>query len=206
MTAQIAEPVLDDDAADLLFREGRTANTFTDEDVTDEQLRAIWDLAKMGPTAFNSQPLRVTWVRKGEGRERLLAHMAGGNRAKTATAPVAAVLSYDHQWHRRFDDFMPGMAERTAPMAANFAANESLSHQIANNNANMQAGYFIMAVRALGLDAGPMSGFDAAGFDADFHPDGSQKSFAVVNIGHAGENAWGPVKPRYSFEDATTIV
>ncbi|GGC77700.1 putative NADH dehydrogenase/NAD(P)H nitroreductase [Tersicoccus solisilvae] len=206
MTTQIAETVLDEHAADLLFREGRTANTFTDDIVTDEQLRAIWDLAKMGPTAFNSQPLRVTWVRDGEPRERLVRHMARGNQAKTVAAPVVAVLSYDTRWHRRFDDFMPGMPERTAPMAENFAANEALSHQIANNNANMQAGYFVLAVRALGLDAGPMSGFDAAGLDADFFPDGSQKSFAVINIGHAAEDAWGPAKPRFSFEDATTTL
>lgn len=206
MTAQIAETVLDEAAADLLFRAGRTANTFTDEDVTDEQLRAIWDLTRMGPTAFNSQPLRVTWVRKGAARERLLAHMSRGNQEKTAAAPVVAVLSFDNHWHRRFDEFMPGMAERTAPMAENFAANEALSHQIANNNANMQAGYFVLAVRATGLDAGPMSGFDAAGLDADFFADGSQKSFAVVNLGHAGDGAWGPAKPRYSFEDATTTL
>lgn len=206
MSTQMAAPVLDEAAADLLFRAGRTANTFTDELVSDEQLRAVWDLAKMGPTAFNSQPLRVTWVRDGAARERLLTHMARGNQAKTVAAPVVAVLSFDTRWHQRFDDFMPGMAERTAPMAENFAADEALSQQIANNNANMQAGYFILAVRALGLDAGPMSGFDAPGLDADFFPDGSQKSFAVINIGHAGAEAWGPAKPRFDFEDATTTL
>jgi 3-hydroxypropanoate dehydrogenase len=194
--------VLDPEATDALFLEGRTANAFTDQPVSDEQLRAIYELTKMGPTAMNIQPLRITWVGPGESRERLLAHMAEGNRAKTASAPMVAVLSFDTDWHDHFATVFPPAAERKAM----FDGNAELRAVMGNNNAHLQAGYFILAVRAAGLAAGPMGGFDAPGLDADLHAGLNRRSFLVVNIGVPAENAWRDRLPRLDYDVATTTV
>jgi nitroreductase len=196
------ELVLDAAAADTLFLEGRSANTFTDEPVTEEQLRAIYELAKMGPTSMNIQPLRITWVRSAEARERLVKQMAEGNQAKTAAAPMVAVLSFDTEWHEQFPALFPHAAERKAM----FDGNEELRAVMGNNNGHMQAAYFVMAVRAVGLAAGPMGAFDAAGIDAEFHEGLNRKTFMVVNIGKPGENAWHPRLPRLDYEFATATV
>ncbi|MCW2131110.1 malonic semialdehyde reductase [Arthrobacter sp. VKM Ac-2550] len=196
------EMVLDAAATDTLFLEGRSANTFTDEPVTDAQSRAIYELAKMGPTAMNIQPLRITWVRSAEARERLVKHMAEGNQAKTAEAPLVAVLSFDTEWHEQFPTFFPHAAERKAM----FDGNEELRAVMGNNNGHMQAAYFIMAVRAIGLAAGPMGGFDAAGIDAEFHEGLNRKTFMVINIGKPGEDAWFPRLPRLDYGFATATV
>ncbi|NMR28883.1 malonic semialdehyde reductase [Crystallibacter degradans] len=196
------ELVLDAAATDALFLEGRSANTFTDEPVTDAQLHAIYGLAKMGPTAMNIQPLRITWVRSAEARERLVKHMAAGNQAKTAAAPLVAVLSFDTEWHEQFPTFFPHAAERKAM----FDGNEELRAVMGNNNGHMQAAYFIMAVRAVGLAAGPMGGFDAAGIDAEFHEGLNRKTFMVVNVGKPGEDAWFPRLPRLDYDFATATV
>ena len=196
------ELLLDRDAADALFLEGRTANTFADEPVTEAQMKAIYELTKMGPTAMNIQPLRITWIRSGEARERLLPHMAEGNRAKTGSAPLVAVLGFDGDWHEQFPTFLPHAPERKAM----FDGNEELRAVMGNNNGHLQAAYFIMAVRAVGLAAGPMGGFDAAGIDAEFHAGLNRKTIMVVNIGKPGENAWHPRLPRLDYDFATTSV
>ena len=143
---------VDREAADHLFLEARTANTFSTEPVSDEQLAAIYELAKMGPTMMNNQPLRITWVRSAEAREKLAARMAEGNRAKTQSAPMVAVLSYDTDWHEHFETFFPHAPERKEM----FDGNAEMRAEVAKNNAWLQAGFFIMAVRAVGLHAGPM--------------------------------------------------
>lgn len=194
--------ILADDALDAFFREARTANTFTDEPVTDEQLRAIYELTKFGPTSMNIQPMRITWVRSAEAREKLVAHMAEGNQAKTAAAPMVAVLSFDTEWHEQFPVFFPHAAERKAM----FDGNDELRAVMGNNNGHMQAAYFIMAVRAAGLAAGPMGAFDAAGVDAAFHAGQNKRSFMVVNIGKPGEGAWFPRLPRLDYDFATATV
>lgn len=189
-------------AADLLFREGRTANKFTNEPVSEEQARSIVELVKMGPTAFNNQPLRVTYVRSEGAKERLLPHLAGGNQEKTRNAPLTAILSYDADWHEHFPTFNPGAQQ----LKAMFDDNAEGRHKLGNNNANLQAGYFIMAVRSLGLAAGPMSGYDAESLDADFFPEGNTHSFMVVNIGYPAEGAWGERLPRLNYDDVVTTV
>ena len=192
---------LDALAADLLFREARTASEFLDEPVADEQLRAAFELAKMGPTAMNIQPLRVTWIRSAEARERLLPHMAEGNRAKTAAAPAIAVLSYDVDWHEHLPVVFP-------PAAGNqemFAGNEELRAQMGRDNAHLQAGYFVLAVRAVGLAAGPMGGFDAPGVDAEFNAGTSLRALMVVNIGAPAAPRHDRL-PRLGFDAATSTV
>jgi len=185
------------DAQDLLFRDARTANTFTDEQVTDEQVAAIYELVKYAPTAMNAQPLRLLLVREGEGRERLLKHMADGNRDKTASAPLVAVLTADVDFHEHLDrtfPVYPGAKE-------NFAKSEETREGMARFNATLQAGYFLLGVRAAGLAAGPMAGFDAAGIDAEFFEGTNQRTLLVVNIGHPGENAWFDRLPRLEHDE-----
>ena len=202
MTQVVANPTrvhlggLDLAARSALFTDARTANSFSDTPVSDAQLREIWELAKWAPTAANFQPLRVLFVR-GEGRERLAAHMADGNKAKTAAAPAVAVLALDSRFHEHIPTVMPLKAE----LKDVFEANEAARLGTAEFNSALQAGYFVLAVRALGLAAGPMKGFDAAGIDAEFFPDGRWRSILVVNIGHPDENAYYPRQARLSQDE-----
>ncbi|MFF4171298.1 malonic semialdehyde reductase [Streptomyces sp. NPDC001744] len=192
---------LDPAAQDLLFREARTANTFTDEPVTDEQVRAIYDLVKYGPTAFNQSPLRITLVRSPEARERLVAHMAEGNRPKTAAAPLVAILSADNEFH----DELPALLPHFPQAKDMFFAERPAREQSALLNAALQAAYFIVGVRAAGLAAGPMTGLDFAGVQKEFLDD-DHTPLMVVNIGKPGEDAWFPRSPRLSFDEVVTTV
>ncbi|WP_406061767.1 malonic semialdehyde reductase [Streptomyces sp. NBC_01077] len=192
---------LDAAAQDLLFREARTANTFTDEPVTDEQVQAIYDLVKYGPTAFNQTPLRITLVRSPEARERLVKHMAEGNQPKTATAPLVAILSADNEFHEELPALLPHF-----PQAKDmFFAERPVREQSAVLNAALQAAYFIVGVRAAGLAAGPMTGLDFAGLQKEFL-DGDHTPLMVVNIGKPGEDAWFPRSPRLSYDEVVTTV
>jgi 3-hydroxypropanoate dehydrogenase len=188
---------LDDEARAVLFTEARTANTFAPTPVSDEELSSIWDLAKWGPTSANTQPLRVLYVRPGEARDRLVKHMSDGNKAKTESAPAVAVLAVDTRFHEHIPTVFPHRPE----MKDALEANEERRLAGGNLNAALQAGYFIMSVRAHGLAAGPMTGFDPAGLDAEFFPDGRWHAIMVVNIGHPGENPWLARLPRLDHED-----
>ncbi|WP_185203103.1 malonic semialdehyde reductase [Glaciihabitans sp. INWT7] len=190
---------LSDAGRSLLFTEARTANTFADIPVTDAELTQIWDLAKWAPTQANLQPLRVVYVQSPEARARLVEHMSDGNKAKTLAAPAVAVLALDSRFHEHVSTVMPFMPQ----LEEVFEGNEDARISTARLNSALQAGYFVLAVRAQGLAAGPMSGFDAAAFDADFFPDGRLKSFMVVNIGHPGEGAFRNRLPRL---DAAQVV
>jgi 3-hydroxypropanoate dehydrogenase len=187
---------LSSDAQDLLFRESRSANTFTDQPVTDEQVAAIYDLVKYGPTAMNNQPLRVVLVRSEESRERLLKHMSDGNREKTSSAPLVAVLAADTDFHEHLPRTFPHFAG-----AKDAFADEVAREQAARFNATLQIGYFLIGIRAAGLAAGPMGGFDAAALDEDLFAGTTLKSLLVVNIGHPGENAWYDRLPRLEHDE-----
>ncbi|MFE7901437.1 malonic semialdehyde reductase [Streptomyces sp. NPDC057424] len=193
--------VLDPAAQDLLFREARTANAFTDEPVTDEQVQAIYDLVKYGPTAFNQTPLRITLVRSPEARERLVAHMGEGNRAKTASAPLVAVLSSDNEFHEELPHLFPAFPQAKDAFFAERPARESSAAM----NAALQAAYFIVGVRAAGLAAGPMTGFDFEGVRKEFLDD-DHTPLMVVNIGRPGPDAWHPRSPRLEFDQVVTTV
>ncbi|WP_406862898.1 malonic semialdehyde reductase [Streptomyces sp. HUAS MG47] len=194
--------VLDTTAQDLLFREARTANAFTDEPVTEAQVQAIYDLVKFGPTAFNQTPLRVTLVRSPEARERLVAHMAEGNQAKTAAAPLVAILSADNEFHEELPQLLPHF-----PQAKDmFFGERPVREQSALLNAALQAAYFIVGVRAAGLAAGPMTGLDFAGLQKEFLDD-DHTPLMVVNIGKPAEDASPfPRSPRLAYEDVVTTV
>lgn len=191
-------PVLDDAGRAALFTDARTANTFTGEPVSDEALRAIWELAQWPPTAANTQPLRATFVRSAEGKERLLPLLAEGNRAKSEAAPVVALLAADLDFHEH--------SPVTFPVKPGFR--ESLEEQgpegrepMARFNASLQAGYFLLAARAHGLAAGPMAGFDADAVTTEFFPGGRHRALLVVNLGHPADDAWHPRLPRLAAED-----
>jgi 3-hydroxypropanoate dehydrogenase len=192
---------LDKDAADLLFRSARTANTFSDEPVTDEQVRAIYDLVKWAPTSMNIQPLRITLVRTPQARERLLTHLAPGNRAKTAAAPLVAVLTADRNFHDTLPRVFPHF-----PGARDLFLTEEAREHVGGFNGALQVAYFILGVRAAGLAAGPMTGYDAPALEADLFPDGDQKLLAVVNVGRPGADAWYPRSPRLDYEDVVQTV
>ena len=194
--------LLDEDAQDLLFREARTANAFADEPVTDEQLAAIFELAKWAPTAMNSQPLRVVVLRSDEAKARLLPHLAEGNRAKTAAAPAVALLAADIDFHdelpRTFPHF-PGARDM-------FAADEQSRTRAAELNAGLQVGYAIIGIRAAGLAAGPMTGFDADAIAREFFPDGRHRVLVAINMGKPAENAWQDRLPRLPFDEVVTTL
>lgn len=193
--------VLDPTAQDLLFREAHTANAFTAEPVTDEQVQAIYDLVKFGPTAFNQTPLRITLVRSPEARERLVGHLAEGNQAKTAAAPLVAILSADNEFHEELPTLFPAFPQAKDVFFSERPARENA----AGLNAALQAAYFIVGVRAAGLAAGPMTGFDADGIRKEFL-DGDHTPLMVVNIGRPGEGASHPRSPRLAYEDVVTTV
>jgi 3-hydroxypropanoate dehydrogenase len=194
--------MLDEATQDLLFREAHTANAFSAEPVSDEQLRAVYELVKYGPTAFNQSPLRVVLVRSAEARERLVAHMSDGNKAKTLSAPLTAVLAADYEFHEelpRLVPHFPGVKD------AFFSAREVREGSAAFNSA-LQMAYFIVGIRAAGLAAGPMTGYDAAGIDKEFFADGDHSVISVINIGKPGEDAFKPRAPRLPYDEVVTTV
>ncbi|MFI2754292.1 malonic semialdehyde reductase [Cellulomonas sp. P22] len=195
--------VIADDAADLLFREARTAREFTDAEVTDEELAAVYQLIAWGPTAMNTVPLRVLAVRSTEARERLAALMAEGNRQRVLDAPVTLVLAADPAFHTHLPVLAPhmaGMAEALEPAAA-------MRAQMARDNAFLQAGYLIVGLRAAGFSAGPMGLADPAGIDAAFFAETGWSSLMVVNVGRTeGTGTEFPRAARLTYSEASLTV
>jgi 3-hydroxypropanoate dehydrogenase len=193
--------VVPNETADLLFRSAQTGYAFSDEEVTDDQMRAVYDLVKWGPTAMNSQPLRMVLVRTSEARERLVEHMSGNNKGRTASAPLVAVLAADVDFHDELGRVFPAV-----PNARDMFSDESARAAMAHTSAVLQAGYFIIGVRAAGLVAGPMAGFDADAVSREFFPDGRHRAFLVVNLGHPTAQSFRPRQPRLDFDDVVETV
>ncbi|MFI7307000.1 malonic semialdehyde reductase [Micromonospora aurantiaca] len=188
---------LDRAAQDLLFRAARTANAFTGEPVTDEQVRAVHDLIRYGPTAMNAQPLRVLLLRSAAARARLLPYVSSGNRDKTASAPLTAVLAADVDWHDRLPELFPHR-----PGARDWFTGDPAGREAqARFNAALQIGYLLVGVRAAGLAAGPMAGFDAAGVEREFFPGGRHRVLLLMNIGRPAPDAWRERLPRLPYEE-----
>lgn len=193
--------VLDPASQDLLFRQARTPQTFTDEPVSDEQIRAIHDLVKYGPTALNNSPLRITLVRSPAARERLVEHMAPPNRARTAAAPLVAILSADNEFQQELPRLFPHLPQAKDVF---YATREAREHA-ARLNALLQAAYFVIGVRAAGLAAGPMDGFDHVAVKKEFLDD-DHSPLLIVNIGRPGPDAFAERAPRLGFDEVVTIV
>ncbi|MGX1612706.1 malonic semialdehyde reductase [Micromonospora chalcea] len=193
---------LDRAAQDLLFRAARTANAFTDEPVGDEQVRAIHDMVRYGPTAMNAQPLRVLLLRSAAARARLLPYVSAGNRDKTAGAPLTAVLAADVDWHDRLPELFPHR-----PGARDWFTGDPAGREAqARFNAALQIGYLLVGVRAAGLAAGPMAGFDAAGVEREFFPDGRHRVLLLMNIGRPAPDAWRERLPRLPYEEVVSTL
>lgn len=193
---------LDAEAQDLLFREARTANTFTDEPVPDETVQAVYDLVKYAPTAFNLQSLRVVLVRSDEARERLVSHMVDSNQEKTRKAPLVAVLAADYDFHEELPRLFPVFPQLKDVVFAD----DEIRERAATSNATLQLGYFILGLRAAGLAAGPMVGFDGEAIDKELFGDGKHHVIAVVNIGKPGEDAFFPRLPRLDYDEVFSTV
>lgn len=184
-------------AINELFTDAHTTYSFTSESVTDAELTSIYDLVKFAPTPMNSQALRVHFVRTIEGKERLLPLLDEGNRVKSASAAAVAILAFDTEFNEFLPDHFPQV-----PNARDIYQDPDKRIASAREIATLQAGYFILAVRSVGLDAGPMAGFDRAGVDAEFFSGSSWRSLYLVNIGHSDPEGQRPRNPRLSAERA----
>lgn len=182
----------------ILFTNARTANSFSNRPVADEQLREIYDLMKWGPTWANTGPLWILYLTTPEGEARLLPHLDLGNTAKANSAPVNAILAVDSTHHHRIPQLLPFRPQ----MRDALEADPKLREQIGIGSGWMQGAYFITATRAAGLAAGPLGGFNHKGVDAEFFPDGDWNSFLIVNIGHPGDNPWFDRLPRLNYDQA----
>jgi len=193
---------ISEEARGQIFLEARTYNGWLDKPVTDEQLRQVYNLMKWGPTSANSSPARFVFIRSGAAKERLRSALSAGNVDKTMAAPVTVIVAYDLQFYEKLLELFP----HKPAMRDLFGSNAQLGEETARRNSSLQGAYFIIAARALGLDCGPMSGFDNAKVDAEFFPDGQVKSNFLCNIGHGDESKLMPRLPRLDFDEACTII
>jgi len=195
-------PRLSDDALEILFRNARTQNGWRDEPVTDAELVALYDLAKMGPTSANQQPMRVKFIRSAEAKARLKPHLSPGNFDKTMAAPVTALIGYDLAFYEHMARLFPHN-----PDARNwFAGKPDVIRSNAVRNGTLQAGYFIIAARAVGLDCGPMSGFDYDAVDREFWAGTQVKSNFLCNLGRGDPAQVFPRSPRFDFGEVCEVL
>ncbi|WP_422928154.1 malonic semialdehyde reductase [Singulisphaera sp. PoT] len=198
----MAEP-LNDQALDVIFREARTHVAWLPRPVEDDVLHRLYEIAKFGATSANTTPMRVVFVKSAEAKERLKPALMPANVDKTMSAPVCAIVAYD----TRFHEHIPYLFPQNPGFAALFTApgREEFTRAHLMRNGSLQGAYLIIAARAVGLDAGPMSGFDNAKVDAAFFPDGRFKSNFLVNLGYGDPAQLRPRNPRLSFDQVCTI-
>jgi 3-hydroxypropanoate dehydrogenase len=183
-----------------LFTEARTHHAWHERDVADELLHEIYDLAKWGPTSANSLPMRIVFVKSKAAKEKLIPALMGSNVEQVRAAPVTAIIAYDQKFYDQLPTLFPAFDIR--PM---FVANPAISEQTAFRNSSLQGAYFIFAARALGIDAGPMSGFDNAKVDEAFFENSPWKSNFICNIGYGDAGKLHPRGPRLSFDEVCVI-
>jgi 3-hydroxypropanoate dehydrogenase len=196
MSEKLAEAALDQ-----LFRSARTYNAFLPKEVSDEQVHALYELAKFGPTSANSSPMRLVFVKSQAAKEKLKPFLSEGNRAKTLAAPLTAIVANDHAFYEKLPQLFPHADARSW-----FVGNQDMIDRTAFRNATLQGAYVIMAARSLGLDCGPMSGFDNAGVDEAFFAGTAIKSNFLINIGYGDASRdLFPRSPRLSFDEACRV-
>jgi len=194
--------ILSDAALDTLFRSARSYNTWHDKPISDVQIAAIYDLMKWGPTSANCFPARFVWVRSQEAKEKLAQQVMEGNVDKVMSASATVIIGHDLEFYERIPELFPhnpGAREW-------FSGSEEVAHQTAFRNGTLQGAYLMLAARALGLDCGPMSGFDNAAVDEAFFAGTTIKSNFICAIGYGGQDQLFPRSPRLSFEDANSIL
>lgn len=200
----ISAPVrtsLSDAALDQLFRQARTHNGWLPKPVPTALLRQVYELATLGPTSANTTPARYVFLTTPQAKERLRPALAPGNVDKTMAAPVTVIIAWDTEFHEKLPKLFPHADARSW-----FAGKPALIEETAFRNSSLQGAYFIIAARALGLDCGPMSGFDQAKVNAEFFPDGKWKSNFLCNLGYGDATKIFPRNPRLSFDEACQVL
>lgn len=192
---------LDDNGLDLIFREARTFNGWQDRDVPDALLHTLFDVAKMGPTAANGSPMRLIFVKSAAGKERLKPALSAGNADKTMAAPVCAIVGYDPAFWEKFPFLFPHR-----DMSGAFKDKPEAAETAGFRNGTLQGAYLMIAARALGLDCGPMSGFDQGKVDAEFFAGTTIKSNFLCSLGYGEPESVFQRLPRFEFEDVCSIV
>lgn len=200
LATEKAARAIDADALATLFTEARTANAFLPEPVPIRVLAQLAELSHLGPTAVNANPLRIVFVQSEEAKSRLLPALSPGNVQKTSLAPVTAILAHDSNFVATLPRLFPHID------LSGLGADAEAAEKMAQYNAALQSGYFIMAARALGLDAGPMGGFDKAKVDAEFFAEGTLKSDLLVNLGYGDDEKLHPRNPRLSLDEIARFV
>lgn len=193
--------ILDDKWLDIIFREARTYNGWLDKDVSDLMVHALYDLMKWGPTSANSCPARFLFVRTKEAKERLRPYLDEGNREKTMKAPVTALIAYDLKFYEKLSFLFPQADARSW-----FEGKPEKIRETAMRNGSLQGAYLILAARSLGLDCGPMSGFNVDGVTKEFFEDADIKVNFICNIGYGDPESVYPRNPRLGFDQACKIV
>ena len=193
-------PAVSPAALDQLFREARTHNVFLDRPVPEALLREAVEIAQWGPTSANTLPMRVIFVRGHEAKEKLKPALMGANIEKTMAAPLTAIVGYDTKFFEHAPRLMPHIDIRPW-----FSGNEAFAERTAFQNGTLQAGYLILALRAVGLDTGPMTGFDNAAVDAAFFAGTSVKSNILINVGYGDATKLFPRNPRFGFDEIAKI-
>lgn len=194
--------MVEDVALDILFRQARTHNAWQDRPVPDNLLRQAWDLARMGPTSANCSPLRIVFVRTEEAKAKLAPCMSSGNRAKTMAAPVTAIFAHDMAFYTKLDRLFPHSKDARSW----FEGDSDVVASTAFRNGTLQAGYFIIALRALGLDCGPMAGFQVGPLEEAFLQGTGWKANFLCNIGYGDPAGLFPRGPRLEFDDVARIL
>jgi 3-hydroxypropanoate dehydrogenase len=192
---------LDGAALAQLFTDARTYYTWDDTPVSESDLRALYDLTKMGPTSANASPARFAFCHSAEARERLAACVGPGNQAKVRQAPVTVIIGFDPEFYEKLPQLFPHADARSW-----FAGNAALARETAFRNSSLQGAWLIMAARALGWDTGPMSGFDKAAVDAAFWADTKIETNFICSLGRGTTEGLFPRGPRLSFEEAARIL
>src|ERR1700722_18283263 len=190
------------DAIKQIFTEARTYTSWLPKDVSDQTLHEIWDLMKWGPTSANLEPCRIVFVKSKEAKEKFLPAVAEMNRGKVKEAPATAILAMDEKFYEYTSKLYP----HAPGMKDYFAGNATVANETAFRNSSLQGAYFIMAARSLGLDCGPMSGFDAAKVNTEFFPDGKWKTNFLCNLGYGDPEKLFPRNPRLGFEEACLVL
>ena len=193
--------MIDQTVLEQVFTHARTFNRFTDQPVSDETLRQLYDLLKWGPTSMNTQPARYVLLRSKESRQRLIPTLSPGNQAKTLAAPMTVIVAQD----TRFFDHLPTQfpSYDAKPM---FEGSAALAESTAFRNSTLQGAYLIIAARLLGLDCGPMSGFDPVKVNAEFFPEGQWKANFLINLGYGDASGNYPRGPRLPFESVAQVL
>lgn len=194
-------PALDEAVFGQLFLDARSQNAWQDRDVPDETLHRLFDIIKMGPTSANCSPARYVFVRSAEAKERLKPHLSSGNIDKVMTAPVCAIIGYDCEFYEHLPRLFPHTDAKSW-----FTTSEELANQTAFRNGTLQGAYLIIAARGLGLDCGPMSGFDLDGVDKEFFAGTRIKSNFLVSLGYGDPSALFDRSPRFDFDDVASII